>query len=119
VDDQLERLDLLQKQMRELDREIRERGQASTVAQALEEIPGIGPFIALLRVAEIGDLSRFPTAQHLVSYLGLAPSLYASGERRWSGQITPNKDQACCVGRWCRRRTSRGAARDSRDITNA
>lgn len=74
-DDQLQRLDLLEQQIRELDQEIRQRGQASAVARALEEIPGIGPFIALLLVAEIGDLGRFPTAKHRVSYLGLAPSL--------------------------------------------
>lgn len=97
VDDQLERLDLLEKQIAELDREVRQRVRASAVAQALEEIPGIGPFIALLLVAEIGDLRRFPSAKKLASYTGLAPSLYASGERRWTGQITK---QGSSLLRW-------------------
>ncbi|MCJ7503010.1 MAG: IS110 family transposase, partial [Acidobacteriia bacterium] len=88
VSDQLQRLDLVEAQLRELDREIRQRGRAHPVAQALEQIPGIGPFIGLLLVAEIGDLGRFPNPKKLVSYTGLAPSLHASGEHRWGGSIT-------------------------------
>jgi transposase len=97
VDGQLARLDLLGAQLAALDREVRKRSKASPVAQALEQIPGIGPFIAGLLIAEIGDLRRFPTAKHLVSYTGLAPSLYASGEHRWGGAITK---QGSSVLRW-------------------
>lgn len=35
--------------------------------------------------------------KHLVSYLGLAPSLYAAGERRWAGAITK---QGSSLLRW-------------------
>ena len=97
VDGQLARLDLLAGQLRELDREIGKRTKTSPVAQALEEIPGIGPFIAWLLIAEIGDIRRFPTAKHLASYTGLVPSLYASGEHRWGGAITK---QGSTVLRW-------------------
>jgi transposase len=97
VDGQLARLDLLGQQLAQLDREIRRRSQASPVAQALEQIPGIGPFIAALLIAEIGDIRRFPTAKHLASYTGLVPSLYASGEHRWGGPITK---QGSGVLRW-------------------
>ena len=97
VNGQLARLDLLRQQLGGLNREIRQRAQVSPVAQALEQIPGIGPFIALLLVAEIGDIARFPTAKHLASYTGLVPSLYASGERRWGGAITK---QGSSVLRW-------------------
>ena len=97
VQGQLERLDLLRSQIAALDREIRKRSKASPVAQALEQIPGIGPFIAALLIAEVGDLQRFPTAKHLASYTGLVPSLYASGEHRWGGPITK---QGSTVLRW-------------------
>ena len=97
VDDQLVRLDLLGAQVTRLDGEIRARCRAHPVAQALQEIPGIGPFIALLLVAEIGEIERFPSAKHLASYTGLVPSLYASGERRWGGAITK---QGSSVLRW-------------------
>jgi transposase len=111
VDDQLQRLDLLDSQRQALDREIRERGKADPVAQALQGLPGIGPFIALLLVAEIGDLRRFPSPKHLVSYLGLAPSLYASGERRWTGQITK---QGSSLLRWALVQAAHVAARSPR-----
>jgi transposase len=97
VDGQLARLDLLQGQLRELDREIRRHGRTSPLAQTLETIPGIGPFIAWLLIAEIGDIQRFPSAKHLASYTGLVPSLYASGEHRWGGAITK---QGSTVLRW-------------------
>jgi transposase len=97
VDGQLQRLDLLGEQLAALDREIRKKAKASPVARALEEIPGIGPFIASLVIAEVGDVRRFPSAKHLVSYTGLAPSLYASGEHRWGGPITK---QGSSVLRW-------------------
>ena len=71
--------------------------KASPAARALEQIPGIGPFIASLVIAEVGDIRRFPSAKHLVSYTGLAPSLYASGEHRWGGPITK---QGSSVLRW-------------------
>jgi transposase len=97
VDGQLARLDLLGQQLAELDREIRRHCRTSPLAQALEAIPGIGPFIAWLLIAEIGDIQRFPSAKHLASYTGLVPSLYASGEHRWSGAITK---QGSPVLRW-------------------
>ena len=97
VKGQLARLDLLGEQIKELDREVRKRAKASPVAQALEEIPGVGSFIASLLVAEIGDIRRFPTAKHLASYTGLVPSLYASGEHRWAGAITK---QGSSILRW-------------------
>jgi transposase len=111
VEGQLARLDLLQQQIRELDREIRQRVKGDAVAQALEEIPGIGPFIALLLVAEIGDLQRFPTPKHLASYTGLVPSLYASGEHRWGGGITK---QGSSLLRWALVQAAHTAAQSPR-----
>ena len=114
VDGQLARLDLLGQQRAALDREIRRRGRTSPVAQALERIPGSGPFIALLLVAEIGDIQRFPTAKHLASYTGLVPSLYASGEHRWGGAITK---QGSTVLRWALVQAAHRAAQSARFST--
>lgn len=42
--------------------------------ELLKTIPGVGPLAASVIVAEIGvDMSRFPTAGHLVSWAGLCP----------------------------------------------
>lgn len=108
VENQLARLDLFEQQIRELDREIRQRVKADPVAQALETIPGIGPFIALLLVAEMGDIRRFPSSKHLASYTGLVPSLYASAEHRWGGPITK---QGSGLLRWALVQAAHTAAR--------
>ena len=40
---------------------------------AIQAIHGVGPTMAAIFVAEIGDVSRFPTPQHLCSWAGLTP----------------------------------------------
>ena len=53
----------------------------------LAEIPGISPDLARVIIAEIGlDMSRFPTAGHLVSWAGLCPSARQSGPRSRPGK---------------------------------
>ena len=48
--------------------------------ERLDEIPGIGPNAAQVILAEIGlDMSRFPTAAHLVSWAKLCPRTIQSG----------------------------------------
>ena len=41
--------------------------------QALMALPGIGRLTAMTLVAEIGDISRFPTARKLCAWAGLTP----------------------------------------------
>jgi transposase len=51
-------------------------------AQRLAEIPGVSPDLARSIIAETGlDMSRFPTAAHLVAWAGLAPVPNQSGPR--------------------------------------
>jgi transposase len=53
----------------------------------LAEIPGISPGLARSIIAETGlDMSRFPTAGHLVSWAGLCPSARQSGARTRAGK---------------------------------
>jgi len=48
----------------------------------LAEIPGVSPELARSIIAETGlDMTRFPTAGHLVSWAGLAPAARQSGPR--------------------------------------
>ena len=51
-------------------------------AARLAEIPGISPDLAATIIAETGlDMTRFPTAAHLVSWAGLCPAANQSGPR--------------------------------------
>jgi len=65
-------------------------GPDATVLPAvarLAEIPGVSPDLARAIIAEIGlDMSRFPTAAHLVSWAGLCPSARQSGPRTRAGK---------------------------------
>lgn len=55
---------------------------------ALRCFRGIDTITALALVAELHDPRRFPSARHLMGYLGLVPSESSSGERRRQGGIT-------------------------------
>ena len=51
-------------------------------------IPGIGPFIAIVLVLELGDIARFAHAKQVASYVGLAPRVRASADRTRTGHIS-------------------------------
>ena len=58
----------------------RVRRRTWPLSDRLDEIPGIGPNVAQVILAEIGlDMSRFPTAAHLVSWAKLCPRTIQSG----------------------------------------
>jgi transposase len=55
----------------------------------LDTIPGVARTTAEVIVAEIGtDMSRFPTADHLASWAGVAPGNNESAGKRRSGKTT-------------------------------
>jgi len=56
--------------------------------QAVQAITGIGRTIAAILVAEIGDVSRFPSAAHLCSWAGLTPRHRESDLKTRRGRIS-------------------------------
>ncbi len=73
---------------------IRQRVSMDAQAELLTSIPGVGPLIAMVILAEIGEVTRFPDANHLVSYAGLAPRVRSSGGRTRLGGITKQGSSA-------------------------
>ena len=57
------------------------------VVEAIQALRGVELTGAVILMAELGDLTRFDTPCKLMSYLGLTPSEYSSGERRRQGGI--------------------------------
>ena len=55
---------------------------------AVQQIPGIGPTLGAVFVAEIGDVTRFPTAQKLTCWAGLTPRHRESDTHVHRGRIT-------------------------------
>ena len=58
------------------------------VLEALITLRGIDFVAAVTLVAELGDLKRFAHPRELMSFLGLVPSEYTSGDSRHLGKIT-------------------------------
>src|SRR5205809_213184 len=58
-------------------------------AALLQTIPGIGPFGALLLLAEIGTIARFGSSHELAAYAGLVPSTRSSGGKTAHGSVGP------------------------------
>jgi len=83
----LAHIDFLDARLDELSTAITERVQpVEADVQRLDTIPGVGPRIAQILVAELGtDLQRFPTARHLASWAGLCPGNDESAGKRRSG----------------------------------
>jgi hypothetical protein len=56
--------------------------------RAIQAIPGVGPILAAVFVAEIGDVDRFSSARHLTSWAGLTPRHRESDTTVHRGPIT-------------------------------
>ena len=71
-----------------LNRELRALARDDPDVRLLESIPGIGYYIGLLIKAEVGDVGRFKSKDHLASYAGLVPSSKSSAGVQRHGRIT-------------------------------
>ena len=78
----------LREEVRWLSLEFRHIAAGDEDVQLLTSIPGVGYYIALLVKAEVGDVSRFRSGDHLASYSGLVPSTHSSGGVAKLGRIT-------------------------------
>jgi transposase len=77
--------------LQRLEQELQEQGKARRlhpVVAALQALRGVQFTVAVTTTAELGDLRRFDHPRHLMKFLGLTPSEYASAERRRQGSIT-------------------------------
>jgi transposase len=66
--------------------------------QVIQQLPGIGPVLAAVITAEIGDVTRFKNAGQLCSQSGLTPGT-ASPISRWPAGTSPSRARGCCAGR--------------------
>jgi transposase len=81
-------IDALQERIDRLDWEIRQRARSDPRVKVLTQLPGVGPFTALVIVAEAGDISRFASARQLASWAGLTPTVRGSDRVAHYGHIS-------------------------------
>ncbi len=87
IDRELNFIDLINEFIKEIEDVIGDNFRENKNAQLLKSLPGIGQFFAMLIDAEVGDISRFKTADKFAAYVGLVPSTYSSGGRIVNGHI--------------------------------
>jgi transposase len=72
-------IDFLDREVAAIERALAELVLASPELRRLLTLPGVNFVTACALLAAIGEVTRFPTAGHLVSYLGLDPRVRQSG----------------------------------------
>jgi transposase len=93
----LELIDILDSHQARFAAMIAARLDTHTGYQAIQHLPGVGPTLAAVFVAEIGDVHRFTDATHLCSWAGLTPRHRESDTVVHRGHITK---QGCKAVRW-------------------
>jgi transposase len=88
VTDCLALIDAIGPLVARLERDLLTRTRPDPRVQALQALPGIGPITAMTLVAEIGDISRFPTARKRCAWAGLTPAVRNSDRKVRHGHIT-------------------------------
>ncbi len=81
-------LEVYDREIAMLDRKIAKRLAHDQGYLALQAIPGVGPVLGAVFVAEIGEVSRFPDPPHLASWAGLTPRHRESDTKVHRGHIT-------------------------------
>jgi transposase len=89
------RLDSLMALIDDFDREIQattaeidQRAKADDRVDVLTQIRGVGPYTAMLIIAEVGAIERFPDARHLCAWAGLTPTVRSSDGKARLGRIS-------------------------------
>jgi transposase len=104
---------------REIDlttREIDARAKADPYVDVLCQIRGVGRYIAMLVIAEVGDVSRFQTARQLCSWAGMTPTVRSSDLRTRLGHISHQGSPAL---RWALVEAAQHAARGGGPLRDA
>jgi transposase len=88
IDDDLALIDALQQPIDRLDQEVHQRARSEPAVKVLTQLPGVGPFTALVILAETGDVSRFGSARKLAAWAGLTPTVRGSDRTVRHGHIS-------------------------------
>lgn len=94
-------LEMLKKRVAEIEGDIGRLLDKHEVGKLLQTIPGVGPQTSARIVAEVGDPTRFASADTLAAYIGLVPALRQSGRNRSTkAHLTPFGHARLRKGLW-------------------
>ena len=84
----LQLLQAVQEQINGFEQRLAEQAYPEESIRLLMTLPGVDVVVAVSLWSAIGDIRRFPSPDHLASYLGLVPSTRQSADRCYHGSIT-------------------------------
>jgi transposase len=94
IDNYLSLLDQIGKIILKLEKDIKKQVREDyPQAALLLTIPGISYFSALLLMAEIGDIKRFPNPKKLASHAGLVPATRETADKLHQGHIKKDSNK--------------------------
>jgi len=83
----LNQLDQTERQIAEVEKRLDGVLKTTPEMKLLRSLPGIGPILSAVIMLELGQIERFPTAEHYASYAGTTPRVKASAEKRQYGKL--------------------------------
>ena len=122
----LEHLDFVDEQVVSFEHRMRTIFTTTPALERLRSLPGVGFILGIVILSEVGDVDRFPDAEHLAAYAGTTPRVHSSGGKTRFGRTRPDVNhylkwafteaaEACCQHReqphWKHRHVSRRYAR--------
>jgi len=102
-------IELYDREIHQCDARIHRRLKGHPGYEAIQALRGVGPVLAAVFVAEIGDVDRFGNPRRLCSWAGLTPRLRESDAHTHRGHITK---QGSRLLRWAAVEAVSGAVRD-------
>jgi transposase len=101
-------LETLNAEIHQADCALAKLAKSDELCHRFMAVPGVGPLTAVRFKATLDDVTRFPNAHAVQSYLGLVPGQYASSDRQHGLGITKAGSirlRTCLVqAAWCARR---------------
>ena len=111
IDSARRMIDMLDWEVELLSNLVTGRLRADPGYRAVQTIPGVGPTLAAVFVAEIGDITRFDRPAQLASWAGLTPRHHESDTTVHRGRITK---QGSRLVRWAAVEAAQHAGKDER-----
>ena len=88
LDSLLALIDDFDREIEQPKKEIDQRARADDRVDVLCQIRGVGRYTAMLIIAEVGEIERFPDARHLCAWAGLTPTVRSSDGKARLGHIS-------------------------------
>lgn len=88
IESLLKSYDVINEQIKKLDKQLNALCKQDEEVQRLMEIPGVGMVVAMSYKADMGDPTRFEKSASVGAYYGMTPRQYSSGETIKMGRVS-------------------------------